>query len=186
MPAFKLSLPVLALVLAPMLLPMAAAAGGKYAAGVRLSDQSTGSVVKVLETGFADCRAQLPKAYRYDCYRHIYRRARQHIQGSGDYAAANQALALVEKTLEQAVAQNTDRTKPRIRQGLTRYRAIQEAALPTVKAQTDLALQEAETQLLRASGRQQNHFVRIARAVGSNKLLLRTALRLLSRKLGFA
>ncbi|OED49028.1 hypothetical protein AB838_08690 [Rhodobacteraceae bacterium (ex Bugula neritina AB1)] len=182
MPAFKLTLPVLALVL----LPAAAAAGGKYGTTARLTSASTSSVVKLLETGFADCRAQLPKAYRYDCYRSVYRRARQRIRGSEDYAAADQALALVQKTLEQAVAQNADPAKPRIRQGLTRYRAIQVTALPAVKARTDAALQEAETLLLRASGRRQSHYVRIARAVGSNKLLLRTALRFLGWRLGFA
>ncbi len=147
--------------------------GGGQRSG--LSAKTTKAVVTTLTRGFERC-GTLPWAYKYDCYRHTYKLAAQKLNGNQAYAEAYQALVLVEETLTRAVKQNLDPAQPVKRKGLNLYRPVKREAVPQIKRQTEAAMKKAETILLRSPANKQVHYARIAEAVNSNKVLLRSAL----------
>lgn len=55
------------------------------------------------------------------------------------------------------------------------YNAIKPEALPRAKSDFIAALDEGETTLLRSASDTDKHYVRIAEALNSNKVLLRSA-----------
>lgn len=140
-----------------------------------LNGQTTSRVVNILSRGFKKC-ARLPPIYRYDCYGVIYHKASDILRGSPAYAEAYTALTGVEHTLRMVVRNNIDPSKKPIRRGFQTYKAIHKAAIPDTKTRTLRALQQAQTILLRAPENKQVHFSRIADAVNSNKVILRSAL----------
>ncbi|MCF6430260.1 hypothetical protein [Leisingera sp. MMG026] len=151
----------------------ASSGGGGQRSG--LSSRATKNVVTTLTRGFDRC-GTLPKVYKYDCYRHTYKLAVQQLGGNHAYAEATKALVLVQDTLTQAVNSNLDPAQKPKRKGLNLYRAVKPAAVPQIKRQTERAMQQAETILLRSPADKQVHYARIAEAVNSNKVLLRSAL----------
>lgn len=149
--------------------------GGGVGASYGLSNAATKSVVKTLSRGTSRCRKQ-PAAYRYDCYRWVYRRAANQLRTNDAYSEAQQALEQVERSLEAVIAQNRDTTQPKRRRALETYTPVKPAAIPRVKRATIQALEKAETILLRSPADKQEHYTRIAEAINSNKVLLRSAL----------
>lgn len=149
---------------------------GSGASAAGLSNSVTRRVVRRLSNDFRSCNT-LNWAYRYDCYRISYDIAATQLAGLPAYAPAAKALAGVETAIGRIVDRNVDRTKPRLQRGQQVFRPITEASVPRAKAAIADALEEAETQLLRASANTGTHFSRIAAAVNSNKILLRSALR---------
>ncbi|OIQ35337.1 MAG: hypothetical protein BM559_02180 [Roseobacter sp. MedPE-SWchi] len=149
--------------------------GGSGNASYGLSNATTRSVVKILSRGAERCDQQ-PAVYRYDCYRWVYRRAASKLQGNGAYSEARDALRQVESRLKTVVAQNSDTTQPKRRRGLETYTAVKPTSVPRVKREAVQALAQAETVLLRSAPNKQEHYTRIAAAVNSNKVLLRSAL----------
>ncbi|MEW2914306.1 hypothetical protein [Leisingera sp. JC11] len=147
--------------------------GGGQRSG--LSSKATQAVVKTLTSGFERC-GTLPQVYKFDCYRHTYKLAAQKLNGNQAYAEAYKALVLVEETLTRSVKQNLDPAQPPKRKGLNLYRAVKPAAVPQIKRQAESAMKQAETILLRSPANKQVHYARIAEAVNSNKVLLRSAL----------
>lgn len=147
--------------------------GGGHRSG--LSSKATKAVVKTLVSGFDRC-GTLPRVYKFDCYRHTYKLAAQKLSSNQAYAEAHKALLLVEETLTRSVKQNLDPAQPVKRKGLNRYRAVKPEAVPQIKRQAASAMQKAETILLRSPANKQVHYARIAEAVNSNKVLLRSAL----------
>lgn len=147
--------------------------GGGQSSG--LSSRSTRAVVTTLTRGFDRC-GTLPQVYKFDCYRHTYKLAAQKLDSNQAYAEAAKALVLVEETLTQAVKKNLDPAQKPVRKGLNFYRAVKPAAVPQVKRQTERAMRQAETILLRSPAEKKVHYVRIAEAVNSNKVLLRSAM----------
>ncbi|KIC22320.1 MULTISPECIES: hypothetical protein [unclassified Leisingera] len=147
--------------------------GGGQRSG--LSSKATQAVVKTLTSGFERC-GTLPQVYKFDCYRHTYKLAAQRLNGNQAYAEAYKALVLVEETLTTAVKQNLDPAQKPKRKGLNLYRAVKPAAVPQIKRQAESAMKKAETILLRSPSNKQEHYTRIAQAVNSNKVLLRSAL----------
>lgn len=139
-----------------------------------LSSATTKRVVQILNRDFERC-ARLKPIYQYDCYRDTYKFAADAIAGNAAYREAFQALSEVEKTLERVVAENRDPAVRPLRRGFRTYQPIKPAAVPKAKRQTTQALQKAETVLLRSPESKQKHFARIADAVNSNKVLLRSA-----------
>lgn len=138
-----------------------------------LSDRTTTRVVRLLEQGLRQCRA-LDSVYRYDCYRQNYRAAGQRLAGNPAYAPAQQALRDVENTLAGVLNANADpAAKPLRRRGKS-FAAISEAAIPGSRAAFTAALDQAATQLLRSSGSSRDHFARIAAALDSDKVFLRS------------
>ncbi|PCJ04468.1 MAG: hypothetical protein COB16_18675 [Rhodobacteraceae bacterium] len=140
-----------------------------------LSARTTNRVIYILGRGFEKC-TRLPPVYRYDCYRQTYRKASDILRGSLVYSEAYKALTGVEEALRLVVRNNVDPSKKPIRRGLKTYKPIQESAIPEAKARTERAMQQAETILLRAPDNKQMQYSRIADAVNSNKVLLRSAM----------
>jgi len=140
-----------------------------------LSSATTKKVVKTITNGAGRCQT-IAKVYRFDCYRQTYRQAAKLLNGRPAYAGAQEALIAVEEALDRIMAQNADPQTRSIRKGFQTYKPIKPAAVPKATAQLDRALAEAETVLLRAPERTGTHYARIAEAVHSNKVLLRSRL----------
>ncbi len=105
----------------------------------------------------------------------------------GDYAEARKAIAAAGKKLEALARANRDPEQPRgravstgpDRQATSRpLTPVRPAAQAAVNRQALAILEEAETVLLRSaenSTRRMAHYQRISEAIGSNKVLLRSA-----------
>ena len=143
--------------------------------GAGLSNATTKKVVKIITSGVGRCQT-VEQVYRYDCYRQTYHLAANYLNGRPAYAGAQEALIAVEEALDRIMAQNADPQTPPIRKGFQTYRPIKPAAIPKAKAELGRALDQAETVLLRAPERTGTHYARIADAVHSNKVLLRSRL----------
>ncbi len=139
-----------------------------------LSDNTTNAVTRMLTRGAQACK-RLPKVYRYDCYRQTYARAARQLDGAKAYAPARKVIADVEKSLARTISRNLDTNAKPLRRLSGSFRAIKPAALPRAKRDFISALDQAETRLLRSAGRSNTHFVRIAEALNTNKVLLRSA-----------
>jgi hypothetical protein len=131
--------------------------------------------VRTITRGVARCQ-RVDRVYRFDCYRQTYHLAASLLNGRPAYRDARKALESVEVALDKVMKRHVDPNVPRQRQGLQTYRAIKPAAIPRATAEMERALDKAETVLLRAPERTGNHYARIAEAVHSNKLLLRSRL----------
>lgn len=138
-----------------------------------ISDRTTNRVVRLLEQGLRQCRA-LDSVYRYDCYRQNYRAAGRQLSGNAAYAPAQQALRKVEATLANVVNANADPAANTLRRRGKRFVAVRPDAVPASKAAFVAALDEAATQLLRSKGDGSDHFARIASALDSDKVFLRS------------
>ncbi|HDR29678.1 hypothetical protein [Rhodovulum sp.] len=102
----------------------------------------------------------------------------------GDYRDAKNALTQAACDLGTLAAANRDRTQPQIRlrqpsgETTPALTPVRPEALASVNAAAAQILEEAETRLLRSaesSARRMVHYQRIAAAVGSAKVLLRSA-----------
>lgn len=140
-----------------------------------LSSAVTNSVVLILTRDGERCN-DLPRVYKLDCVSQTYRRAARKLQSNRSYTEAHQALDQVASTLSKAVAANRDSSQKKLRKGLNFYTPVKPAAIPQIKREGQRAMQKAETILLRSPAAKQVHYARIAEAVNSNKLLLRSAL----------
>jgi len=146
----------------------------------------TNAIVLQLKEGAALC-GKTPQAYRIDCLSQNYRETAKKLASRGDYGEARTVLLETAEKLDALVQSNRDSTKPRIRvKTKSGGRKVQTRALTPVKPQRVAALKrqavpilkEAETKLLRsASSNASNsiHYQRIAAAVSSNKVLLRSS-----------
>ena len=150
--------------------------GGDSTAG--LSRATTTKVVRTLTRGVRGC-FKLDKEYRYDCYRQTYAQAANQIKANEAYDDARAVLLDVEKALARTINRNVDTSKPLVRRGVQRFRAIKPGAVPRAKRDFITALDKAETKLLRSADNNGAHFVRIAEAINTNKVLLRSALLIL-------
>jgi len=145
-----------------------------WGGGAGFSDVTTTRVAQALTQGVANCHNNLPWVYRYDCYRKTYADVVRDLRYNRDYEPARKILADVERTLGGTIGKYADPSAPPARQGLNSYNAIRKDALPAAKQEFVAALQEAETRLLRTPD-QSAHFQRIAAALETNKVLLRSA-----------
>lgn len=150
-------------------------APGDGSGSAGLSNAVTKNVVKSIKLGVSRCQ-RIDKVYRFDCYRQTYKYAASLLYGRTAYAGALEALTAVEKVLDEIMARDADPQKPPVRRRLQQYRAIKPAAVPKATAKLERALSSAETILLRAPERTGTHYARIAEAVNSNKVLLRSRL----------
>ncbi|NIZ15261.1 hypothetical protein [Phaeobacter sp. HF9A] len=137
------------------------------------SPEHTTKIVQLLEKGEADC-ARLEPVYQFDCFRKSYSDAIRETRAYRDYSNAGKALRGVEKTLSAIVKQNRDTTKPKIKLGGQRYTAVRPEAVAAGAKAFHAARNEAATMLLRATGRSKVHYTRIAEALNSNKVLIRS------------
>lgn len=140
-----------------------------------MSNSFTGQVVSKLEGGISECQA-IAAVYRFDCYRQNYRAVGRSLNGKPDYRDAQKALKQVENTLKAVVKQNGDKAAPPLKQNGRTYKAVRPQTVPASATAFKQARQEAVTILLRADGKAQVHYQRIASVVGSNKVIIRTDL----------
>lgn len=163
--------------------PVFADGGGGYGgggtssgnSGLGLSNRTTKKVVKIIDGGIRRCLT-VAKVYRYDCYRQTYHQAANFLNGRPAYAEAQKALIAVEATLVNITTRYADPTTPAVRKGFQQFAPIKPAAVPKAKVELTKALDKAETKLLRTPERTGTHYARIAEAVHSNKVLLRSRL----------
>ncbi|MQQ08961.1 hypothetical protein GFB49_10895 [Epibacterium sp. SM1979] len=157
--------------------------GGGYddddsGAGGTVNRRTTNELVRALRAGSDRCERE-QKIYKWDCYRLVYRDVARISKRNSDYDEATKALKLVETRIDAVVSKNLDPETPKRRKLLHTYRAVKPEALPEIKRETAKALDDAQKILLRSPERKSLHYTRIADALESNKVLLRSALLLL-------
>lgn len=150
---------------------------GSAASG--LSNGTTNALIRELKRDFKRC-FRLDKPYRYDCYDDAYFRSAARLDGKPAYATVQKALSDVGIRIGRIVERNLDPAAPVIRRGRVTYRPIKPSELPAAKAEVIAAIEEAQTVLLRSPDAG-GHFQRIAAALDSNKVLLRSALLIIGR-----
>ncbi|MFK7754002.1 MAG: hypothetical protein AB8B51_15835 [Sedimentitalea sp.] len=148
--------------------------GGNNAAG--LNNATTSKTIRTLKRGVRGCQ-RLQPVYRYDCYRQTYAKAASQLTQDPAYAEIRTVLLDVENRLGRTINANLDKAAPQVRRGGSQFRAIRQASLPRAKSEFSAALERAETTLLRSPNGSNTHVVRIADALNSNKLLLRSRLK---------
>ena len=157
---------------------MATGYGGDRPDARGLSARTTNALIHQLRGDFQRC-FRLEKNYRYDCYDDAYFRGARKLRQNPDYAPVEEALDEVGRKIRAIVEENADPSMPPLRKGFNTYRPIKTEALPASKARVVEAIEEAQTVLLRAPDDNGEHFQRIAAALESNKVLLRSALLLI-------
>ncbi len=143
--------------------------------GGGLSPILTGQVIDQIQRDFRYCTG-IDRNYRFDCYKYVFRLAAQTLDGNTAYRTAHAVFDRLDRDIDALVDASVDPSKfPKLR-GLQVYRPILPDAEPRLRAETARLLEEAETTLLRAPEQSGDHYTRIAAAVNSNKVLLRSAL----------
>lgn len=157
----------------------------KPAAAVPFGEGVTGAISLTLDLGSSACSA-VPDAYLVDCLATFYRRAADQTPSVGDYAEIHAALDRAATELEAIVRANRDTSQPNIRVKSASgpdtiksgpIRAIKPESIAQAKADAFKIVAETETILLRSADSQSVEglqYARIAEAVGSNKVLLRS------------
>lgn len=147
------------------------------------STEATVAIALKLERG-ADLCERTPEAYQVDCLALNYRETADTLTNRGDYAEARKVLLDTADRLDDLVQSNRDRTKPRIQvkaepdgPRLTQraLKPVKPESVATVKRQAIPILEEASTKLLRSASSGSTNYQRIAAAVDSNKVLLRSS-----------
>ncbi len=126
--------------------------------------------------------------YKIACFASTYRQLAEEIPANGDYEEAREVLLDTARKLDSLVRSNLDRQKPaltaRIRTDSGQsvptppMRAVREPRASSLNQQASAIVAEAETVLLRSASSDATraiHYQRIAAAVGSNKVLLRSS-----------
>ncbi|PRY72468.1 hypothetical protein [Marivita geojedonensis] len=154
---------------------------------VPVSDAQTAQIVNQLNQIQQICEF-MGDEYRIACFAVNYRALAERIPARGDYAEAREVLLDTARKLDNLVRSNLDRQKPalsaRIRTETGQsvptppMRAVQQPRVPQLNRQAASIVEEAETILLRSASSDAAraiHYQRIAAAVGSNKVLLRSS-----------
>jgi hypothetical protein len=148
------------------------------------SNLATNAIVQDINAVRNEC-AGLEPVYRIDCLRQGLRQVVRRMPTSGDYKDARQILSRTVSQLNSIQGSNIDSASPRKRsRGNARFKAaktftaIKRQNLDKAMAQAQAVIQEAETRLLRSSENSQKrstHYQKIATAIGSTKVLMRSA-----------
>ncbi|MBO0905804.1 hypothetical protein [Jiella sonneratiae] len=148
-----------------------------------VSDGYTRSIIARINDGNSHC-SSLEPVYRIDCLRASYEWVAAQAERLGpDYREAATILNGLSRDLGRVVDQNLDRQAPRarsprptIRRTDLEYRAVRRSDLAKANQQAQQAIDKAVNALQRAkSAALAPHYQRIAQAVASSKLLLRSA-----------
>lgn len=140
------------------------------------------AVAGLLTRGAGLC-SRVPEEYLTDCISALFQEAASLTPQFGAYADAHRVLSDTAARLDRLVSANLDSEKPsiRLRTGgggsSPRLSAVRPQAVAQVNAEAAKIVAEAETILLRspaAGAETKQEYARIAEAVGSNKLLLRS------------
>ena len=164
--------------------PSRGGSGGGGTGASTPSDLVTQSIVKNFGAVRGEC-ARYDPVYCIDCVRQRLRDIARRIPQGPAYAEARQIINRAVDRLGVIQAANLDHAEPRQRSfGNARlketknYSAVKRQNLERAMEQARQVIDEAATQLLRAaenSGKRASHYQKIAAAVGSTKVLLRSA-----------
>ena len=142
-----------------------------------LGDSATSAITAPLDGAGADCRAA-GSAYEVSCLAASFRKAARVAKPNWtDYREARKILNDAAKKLDQLQKANAEKKAPKKKGKSGKYRAVKKEAVAAVRKQALKIVQETETKLLRSagSGKRQVHYQRIAQAVGSTKVILRSS-----------
>ena len=162
------------------------ATGVSPVSATQVSAQATTAITQQLTAARDFCGRITDADYVVDCLASEVEVLASQMADRGDYAPARAELEQASRSLAQLAEANRNTSKPaaRARRAGTQPRTSARELTPTrseslgsVLEQAAGILEEVETTLLRASQRAEErrvHFERIAEAVGSNKVLLRS------------
>ena len=152
-----------------------------------VSAAATQDITAALQEAYLICSSLEDGSYAPDCVRDRIETLAASLPSTGDYAPVKEVLEQAAQKLDGVVRRNRAPAKPRASvRTVVRGTPVQTAPLRPVRAEavetalesTVAILDEAQTQLLRSSAnsdRRQVHYQNIATAIGSNKILLRSA-----------
>ncbi|MEM6304055.1 MAG: hypothetical protein AAF744_05000 [Pseudomonadota bacterium] len=155
--------------------------------GRRITPDATESVTSAILGSYAVCARVIPEEYQVDCLREQLEEIAAALPDSGEYAEAKDILEEAARKLDRIVRANASPTLPPVRASTVvsgkpiktkPLRAVRPESVRAAKRQAAAVIEEAETKLLRsaqASDRRLIAYAQMARAVGSNKTLLRSA-----------
>jgi len=151
-----------------------------------LSSTNTDRVVRILQSGQTFCASLPQNVYAVDCLAERMEAAAAAMPDTGEYADARAALLAGAARLNALALANADPAKPRatarepVEGGLRTTRPlvpVRPERLAEVATQAQQIVDETATLLLRSaesSSARKVHYERIAAAVDSNKVLLRS------------
>jgi len=141
-----------------------------------IANKSTRGFVQDIEKANFDC-GNLPIEYRAECLAQAYRTAGSNISKKG-YQPVKNELVSAAAEIEKIVTENLDEDAPVFMVGDKIYRAVKKEAIKNVNIRVKKVITETATRLIRSAGSSATrkvHFQRIAKAINSNKVLLRSA-----------
>lgn len=154
---------------------------------IEATDAQTEAFVAQIQQIGEICEAT-PVEYQIGCFAAMYRELAADIPANGDYAEVKEILEDAARDLTALTRANRDKAKPKVRVSATKSggQTVTTPPITPVKPETIVPLrqaaanilEEAETKLLRAASsdaKRAIHYQKIAAAVGSNKVLLRSA-----------
>lgn len=149
-----------------------------------LSRYNTSSIVQNIQAVRIECGRYDP-VYRIECLHMGFSLVARRIPRSGDYRDVKDILNQAASELARVASSNVDSAAPRqVSRGNARfkvrrtYRAVKRQKLKAALKQAEDAVIRAETRLLRSAENSQKryqHYQQITTAVGSTKVLLRSA-----------
>ncbi len=157
--------------------------GGDGDGFIEVSPANTTKIVEELQKGRDFCEGLAQQEYVIDCMGDSLQKAAEQLPEGGDYQAVKAALEDASIKLAELARQNASQTLTRGlvqangQQSSRRFTPVASEALAALNAQASAIIDEAQTVLLRSaqnSDRRKIHYQRIAEAVGSNKILLRS------------
>lgn len=126
----------------------------------------------------------LSAEYRISCLGEGFDSISRQMPRTLDYGEARVSIRRVGRNLQRIASENADRSKPKLSGPASKkwanrrkYTAVQNSQLRAANTAAIVVIEEATTELLRsaeASKRRRIHYVRIAKAVGSTKRILRS------------
>ncbi|MGB3246931.1 MAG: hypothetical protein WBB25_20535 [Sulfitobacter sp.] len=151
------------------------------------NENATASITNAIRDSYNFCGRMRRPEYLVDCVGVQLELIARSMPKTGDYSEAREILADASKKLRTLVTENRAPDKPRVRVTGTinssrvtskPLNAVRADRIKEVNLQAADILEEAETKLLRsaaASDRRLIAYAQMAKAVGSNKTLLRSA-----------
>jgi len=151
-----------------------------------LRTTTVGRLLSGAENARTHCSA-IPQAYMVDCIRAKLLEALNDMPHDAAYADMRAVLEETIAALDKLVVENEDTAQPKLQVEVNKsgainrsrpIRAVKADAVASVNAKAFAILEQAETKLLRSSedqGVNKLQYARIAQAIGSSKVLLRSS-----------
>lgn len=163
--------------------------GGSFSdttlSGFRVTAEGTRAIVKWLEEANVYC-GRVPRAYRIDCLADQYKQIERALPKTGDYNRLRKILRKSQTDLRKIVSQYSDPSASKAKPDLPAAQLsasrplvrVRKSRLQRAEKAAAKVIAETETILLRSAGQSKRRklaFTRVAKAIGSNKVLLRSA-----------